>query len=239
MTSPVISSVTDLNIASLNQKFETATPQEILRWAIATFPTGLIQTSAFSLLVTVDMLYRELKPDPPIPVLFLDTLHHFPETLATVDRATMRYGLDLRIYRPQDVTNRAMFAVRYGEELWHHDVDRFHYLTKVEPLQRALQDLNVKAWITGRRRDQSSNRQDLPVLEATPEGRLKINPLANWTRKEVWGYIYRQNVVYNPLHDHGYTSIGDEPLTTPVQAGEDERAGRWRGSVKTECGIHV
>lgn len=239
MTSPVASPVTNLDIASLNEVFETATPQEILSWAIATFPTGLVQTSAFSLLVTVDMLYRELKPNPPIPVLFLDTLHHFPETLETVDRATMRYGLDLRIYRVQEAVDRAMFAARYGEELWRHDIDRFHYLTKVEPLQRALQELQVNAWITGRRRDQSSTRRDMPILEATPEGRIKINPLANWTRKEVWHYIYQQNVVYNPLHDQGYTSIGDEPLTTPVQTGEDERAGRWRGSVKTECGIHL
>ncbi|MEO0770686.1 MAG: phosphoadenylyl-sulfate reductase, partial [Cyanobacteria bacterium J06649_4] len=111
-------------------------------------------------------------------------------------------------------------------------------LTKVEPLQRALKDLNVNAWITGRRRDQSQTRQDLPIFERDAEGRLKINPLAHWTKKEVWAYIVEQGVLYNSLHDQGYTSIGDEPLTTPTAANEDERAGRWRGIEKTECGIH-
>ncbi|MBE7383902.1 MAG: phosphoadenosine phosphosulfate reductase [Leptolyngbya sp. SIO1E4] len=239
MTAPALSSVADLDLESLNREFETATPQEILCWAISTFPTGLAQTSAFSMLVTVDMLYRELKPNPPVPVLFLDTLHHFPETLETVDRATMRYGLDLHIYRAQGINSREEFAARYGEELWHTDVNRFHYLTKVEPLQRALVDLQVKAWITGRRRDQSASRQYMPILETDSDGKLKINPVANWTRKDVWNYVYKHKVIYNPLHDQGYTSIGDEPLTTPVGAGEHERAGRWRGSAKTECGIHL
>jgi phosphoadenosine phosphosulfate reductase len=79
----------------------------------------------------------------------------------------------------------------------------------------------------------------MPILEPDSDGRLKINPLANWTRKDLWTYVFQHNVVYNPLHDRGYASIGDEPLTTPVQPGEDERAGRWRGSQKTECGIHL
>jgi len=238
MTSSAVSPVADLDLESLNQEFETATPQEILRWAIATFPTGLVQTSAFSVPVTIHMLYSELQTPRPIPVLFLDTLHHFPETLETVDRAKARYGLDLHIYRAQGVSSREGFAARYGDELWHRDVNRFHYLTKVEPLQRALKELRVKAWVTGRRRDQSPTRQHMPILEAT-DGRLKINPLANWNRKDVWSYVYHQDVIYNPLHDQGYASIGDEPLTTPVGSNEDERAGRWRGSAKTECGIHL
>ncbi len=229
----------DLDLETLNQRFETATPQEILRWAIATIPTGLVQTSAFSIPVTVHMLYEELAPNPPIPILFLDTLHHFPETLATVERAKARYGLDLRVYRAQGVNSREDFAARYGEELWHRDVNQFHYLTKVEPLKRALQEIQVKAWITGRRRDQSSSRRQMPILEWDADHRLKVNPLANWTRKDVWNYVVKHNVIYNPLHDHGYASIGDEPLTTPIRPGEDERAGRWRGSSKTECGIHL
>jgi phosphoadenosine phosphosulfate reductase len=239
MTIPATPSLADLDLESLNREFETATPQEILRWAINTIPRGLVQTSAFSVPVTLHMLYEELKPDPAVPVLFLDTLHHFPETLETVDRAKRRYGLDLHIYRAEGVNSREGFAARYGEELWHRDVSRFHYLTKVEPLQRALQEIDVKAWVTGRRRDQSATRQHMPILEWDTSGRLKINPLANWTRKDIWNYVYHQKVVYNPLHDQGYTSIGDEPLTTPVHSGEHERAGRWRGSGKTECGIHL
>lgn len=239
MTAPVYSPVADLNLERLNEEFETATPQEIMEWAIAAFPTGLVQTSSFSLLVTVDMLYRELQPQPPVPVLFLDTLHHFKETLETVDRARLRYNLDLHIYQAEGVDSRAAFAERYGDELWHRDVDRFHYLTKVEPLKRALEDLQVKAWITGRRRDQSKTRRRMPILEMDTDGRLKINPLANWTRKDIWTYTYKHDVPYNALHDQGYTSIGDEPLTTRVGSDEHERAGRWRGSAKTECGIHI
>lgn len=239
MTAPVLPCVADLDLESLNQKFETATPQEILRWAIATFPRGLVQTSAFSLLVTVDMLYREIKPNPPVPVLFLDTLHHFPETLQTVEATKARYSLDLYVYRAEGVSSREAFAARYGNELWDRDIDRFHYLTKVEPLRQALKDLHVEAWVTGRRRDQSVSRRNMPIIECDSDGKLKINPLANWTPKDIWTYTYKHDVPYNPLHDQGYTSIGDEPLTTPIAMGEHERAGRWRGSEKTECGIHA
>lgn len=239
ITPPAQAIADTLDLDALNQEFETATPQDILRWAIRMFPQGLAQTNAFSIPVTIHMLYEELQPDRRVPVIFLDTLHHFDETLATVEQAQQRYQLDLHIYQTVGANTRAEFAARYGDELWLHDIDQFHYLTKVEPLQRALQDVDVEAWVTGRRRDQSESRQAMPILEQDSDGRLKINPLANWTRKDLWRYVFQHNVVYNPLHDRGYASIGDEPLTTPVQAGEDERAGRWRGSAKTECGIHV
>ena len=104
-------------------------------------------------------------------------------------------------------------------------------------MQRALAELEVHAWITGRRRDQGAERQGLPIFERV-DGRLKVNPLASWTRQDLWAYVDEQDVLYNPLHDQGYTSIGDQPLTTPTAAGETERAGRWRGIEKTECGIH-
>lgn len=229
----------ELNLEALNQRFETATSQEILQWAIQTFSGSLAQTNSFSIPVTIHLLYEELRPDLRVPVIFLDTLHHFPETLTTVDQVVQRYRLDLRIYRPLGVCTRTGFVARYGHELWHRNINRFHYLTKVEPLQRALKEINVQAWVTGRRRDQSSTRQHMPILERDVDGRLKINPLANWTRKDVWNYVHQRSVIYNPLHDQGYTSIGDEPLTTPIKAGESERAGRWRGLNKTECGIHL
>lgn len=228
-----------LDLDALNEQFETASPQDIMRWALQTFPEGLAQTSAFSIPVTLHMLYAELQPERPVPVIFLDTLHHFPETLETLERARQHYDLDLHVYKAQGADSREAFAARYGDELWRHDIEQFHYLTKVKPLERALQDIEVTAWLTGRRRDQSETRRAMPILEPDSDGRLKINPLANWTRKDLWRYVFEHDVVYNPLHDRGYTSIGDEPLTTPVHPGEHERAGRWRGSAKTECGIHV
>ncbi|MEO0350179.1 MAG: phosphoadenosine phosphosulfate reductase [Cyanobacteria bacterium P01_A01_bin.15] len=222
-----------LALGELNRRFESASPQEILAWAVATVP-NLVQLTSFSMVAITHMLYHELQTQTP--VVFLDTLHLFPETVQTAHKAQAIYNLDLHTYRA--APSRAEFVARHGDKLWEKDVARFHHWTKVEPLNRALEELSVQAWITGRRRDQSSTRQHMPILERDQNGRLKINPLANWTHKDLWRYTFANSVLYNPLHDQGYTSIGDQPLTTKVQVGEDERAGRWRGSIKTECGIH-
>ncbi len=226
-----------LDLDLLNRQFEQATPQEILAWCIRHIPAGLVQTTSFSMLAVTHMLYEELSHR--VPVIFLDTLHLFPETLATADKAKAIYDLDLHVYHAVGANSREAFAERYGDRLWERDIDRFYALTKVEPLQRSLTELQAQAWITGRRRDQSQTRQALPIFERDYQGRLKINPLANWTKKEIWAYTFERNVLYNPLHDQGYSSIGDQPLTTPTLSGEDDRAGRWRGSEKTECGIHL
>ncbi|MEM9905824.1 MAG: phosphoadenylyl-sulfate reductase, partial [Cyanobacteria bacterium P01_D01_bin.44] len=160
-------------------------------------------------------------------------------TLTTARQARERYNLEIHTFYARGVYSRNAFAHHYGEQLWEQDIDQFYKLTKIEPMQRAFEQLNVTTWITGRRRDQSGARQHMSVFEWDGDGRLKVNPLANWSRKDLWKYIVENGVLYNPLYDQGYSSIGDEPLTTPVLAGEDERAGRWRGSQKTECGIHV
>lgn len=230
------------DLTELNQRFEVAHPREILSWCIENIPVGqLVQSSGFNIngMVVMDILYRELKPAPPVPVLFLDTLHHFPETLELVQKAAKTYNLDLKVYKVPDVDSRKAFAARYGVALWHQDIEKFHYLTKKEPLERGLSELGATAWITGRRRDQSHTRTQLPIFELDQKQRLKINPLATWTLKDSWTYIVKHSVLYNPLYDQGYPSIGDEPLTTQVTEGEDERAGRWRGTAKTECGMHI
>ena len=229
--------ISSLDLAALNEKFSQAHPSEILAWAIETFPKGLVQTSAFNLddMMITDLLYGN---SHAVPVVFLETFHHFPETLKLVEKAQSTYKLNLKTYQAPDVDSRDSFAKRYGEKLWETDVLAFHRVTKIEPLARALDDLDTVAWITGRRRDQNEFRANMPVLEIGKDGRLKINPLAYWTRAKSWDYARAHKMMYNPLHDRGYASIGDEPLTTPVNDGEDERAGRWRGSNKTECGIH-
>jgi phosphoadenosine phosphosulfate reductase len=229
------------DLDALNQQFDTAHPKDILAWSVENIPTGLVQTSAFNVddLVLTDILYKQIKPAQPVPVLFLDTLHHFPQTLELVAKAKDLYALNLQVYKIQDVDTREAFAAKYGEALWDSDILKFHDLTKIEPLQRGLSELNTVAWITGRRRDQATTRADMPVFEMDKQGRLKINPLASWTRKDSWAYVAEHSMIYNPLHDQGYPSIGDEPITTPVGEGEDERAGRWRGTGKTECGIHI
>ena len=233
------SQTANFNLDELNQRFDTAHPREILAWCREQIPTGLVQASAFNVddMVITDLLYRDLKH--PVPVIFLDTLHHFPQTLELVAKAQSVYNLDLKVYKTPDVDSRSAFATKYGAALWDQDIKQFHQLTKIEPLQRGLAELNSVAWITGRRRDQATTRSDMPVFELDGKQRLKVNPLASWTRKASWAYVFEHNVIYNPLHDQGYPSIGDEPITTPVAEGEDERAGRWRGTGKTECGIHI
>lgn len=227
-------------INQISQSLEEASPEEILNWSLTQFdPAKMVVTSSASLPVTVALLYGEIKPSPSISVIFIDTLHHFPETLETANKLKQHYGIDLRTYHSKGIQSREEFAQIYGEELWKHDIDRFHFLTKIQPLERALKELNAEVWITGRRRDQSSTRKNLPILEEDPRGYIKINPLANWTYRDVWRYIYQHQVPYNPLHDKGYASIGDEPLTTPTYAGETERSGRWREMERSECGLHL
>ncbi|MBW4647285.1 MAG: phosphoadenosine phosphosulfate reductase [Kastovskya adunca ATA6-11-RM4] len=229
------------DLEALNQQFENAQPREILAWCVENIPTGLVQTSAFNVddQIITDIFYRDLKPATPVPVMFLDTLYHFPQTLELVAKTKETYNLDLKTYKIPNIDTREAFAAEYGDALWDEDIEKFHHLTKIEPLQRGLDELNTVAWITGRRRDQAVTRANMPVFEQDKQGRLKINPLANWTRQASWEYVNQHGVIYNPLHDQGYASIGDEPITTAVAEGEDERAGRWRGSGKTECGIHI
>lgn len=229
----------NFNLDELNKKYDTASPREILAWCVEHLPTGLVQASAFNVddMVITDILYRDLKRR--VPVIFLDTLYHFPQTLELVAKAKELYNLDLKTYKIPDIDSREAFSTKYGEALWDKDISQFHQLTKIEPLQRGLAELNSIAWITGRRRDQANTRSDMPVFELDGKQRLKVNPIASWTRKETWAYVFEHNVIYNPLHDQGYPSIGDEPITTQVAEGEDERAGRWRGMGKTECGIHI
>ncbi len=231
----------NVDLDELNRRFETASPQDILAWCVENIPAGFVQTSAFNVddLVITDILYRQLKPAQPVPVIFLDTLYHFKQTLELVEKAKEIYGLNLQVYKMPDIETREAFVATYGDALWDTDISKFHDVTKIEPLNRGLKELNTVAWITGRRRDQAVTRAEMPVFELDSQGRIKVNPLASWTREASWTYVAEHGVVYNPLHDQGYPSIGDEPITTQVADGEDERAGRWRGTGKTECGIHI
>jgi phosphoadenosine phosphosulfate reductase len=216
---------------------ERAPAAELLRWAAAAVPEGrLVVSTAFGPggIVLLHLLHEE---GLRLPVIFIDTLHHFPETLALAERVRERYDLDLRVERPAE--DLATFERMHGRRLWERDIESFHRVTKAEPMDRAL--AGVEGWITARRRDQSPSRATLPVLEPWGGGtarRLKINPLAGWSHDRVWAFIRTRGLPHNPLHDRGYASIGDEPLTTPVAPGEPERAGRWRGSARTECGLH-
>ncbi|KAK9450930.1 uncharacterized protein V1518DRAFT_370846 [Limtongia smithiae] len=237
-------SLTQSHLRFINGQLQQLEPQQILQWAILTFP-NLFQSTAFGLtgLATLDMISR-LQPAyasaHPIDLIFVDTLHHFSETLDLVKRLQQRYpSVSLHIYRPENCDTVEDFDRLYGSRLWETDEARYDFLVKVEPIQRAYEELGVRATLTGRRRSQGGKRGDLDIVEVDDfTGLIKINPLANWSFKDVLAYIKEHDVPYNALLDRGYRSVGDWHSTTPVAEGEDERAGRWKGKQKTECGIH-
>ena len=174
-----------------------------------------------------------------VDLIFLNTLHHFSETLALVDRVRERYPLvNLHVYSPEGVETAEEFAEKYGERLWETNDELYDWVAKVEPAQRAYRELQVNAVLTGRRRSQGGRRGEIDVIEVDQAGLIKVNPLANWTFTQVQDYAKTNNVPYNELLDRGYKSIGDWHSTQPIKEGEDERAGRWKGQQKTECGIH-
>lgn len=227
---------------AVNEELANATPQEILFWAIDNLP-GLFQTTAFGLtgLAAVDMiskLSKKRKEDHLVPLIFIDTLYHFKETLKLTEKITKRYKVEISVYKPPAVDTTAEFEAKYGEELWKSDEDTYDYLVKVEPARRAYADHNVLAVITGRRRSQGSDRATLQPIEIDSTGLVKVNPLCRWGFEEVKDYIDLFNVPYNELLDDGYKSVGDWHSTKIPVAGESERAGRWAGGVKSECGLH-
>ncbi|TPX59223.1 phosphoadenylyl-sulfate reductase (thioredoxin) [Powellomyces hirtus] len=256
-------------VAHLNAQLAHLEPQKIIEWALVSLP-GLYQTTAFGLtgLVILDMISKISKdhlrsstarsgpPTPSssdggaattkttshkVPLIFIDTLHHFPETIELAHRAAERYGAPLHIYKPHGCTSSEDFAAKNGARLWETDADIYDYLVKVEPAQRAYSELSVQAYFTGRRRTQKGDRGDIPILQldnSQSPPMIKVNALAAWDYDTVLAYVQCNDVPYNPLIDKGYKSIGDVHSTQPTAAGEDERDGRWRGQQKSECGLH-
>ncbi|TGJ80263.1 hypothetical protein E0Z10_g8507 [Xylaria hypoxylon] len=236
--------LTELHLEHLNEQFERLAPQDILRMSKLAFP-NLYQTTAFGLtgLVTIDMLsklHAETPGSSPVEIIFLDTLYHFQETHGLVARVKDRYPkVRVHTFLPNGCETTSEFEERYGLKLWETDGERYDYLAKVEPQQRSYDLLDVAAVITGRRRSQGAARGYIPVVEVDYEmGVVKINPFVSWSFNQVQEYIKTNNLPYNELLDRGYKSVGDWHSTQPVTDGEDERAGRWKGQQKTECGIH-
>lgn len=209
--------------------------REVLRWASRRFGPRLAFATGFGAegCVIVDLIARE---GLPVDIFTLDTGLLFPETYALWRQLETRYGISIRAVR-SELALDAQAAV-HGDGLWERDPDRCCDLRKVQPLRAAL--AGFEGWVTAIRRDQTAERASAKLVEHDAKfGLLKVNPLAAWTHDDVWAHIYANDVPTNPLHDHGYPSIGCVPCTTAIAAGEDLRAGRWRGSHKTECGLHA
>ncbi|KAI9733291.1 MAG: hypothetical protein M1834_003375 [Cirrosporium novae-zelandiae] len=232
--------LTPSHLTFLNNTLANLPPQDILKWALLTVP-NLYQTTALGLsgLVTMDMLSKINLPNRKVPAIFLDTLHHFSETLDLLDSIKSHYPrLTIHVYKPLHCESADEFAAMHGPELWKTNEQLYDYVAKVEPAQRAYSELNVAAVLTGRRRSQGAARSSLPVIEIDEAGLLKLNPLANWSFSQVWAYIKEHDVPYNALVDRGYKSVGDWHSTEKVNDSDGERGGRWKGREKTECGIH-
>jgi phosphoadenosine phosphosulfate reductase len=216
--------VAELNLEALDAELETATPTAIVRWAVETFGRDLLLAASFQDAVLIDIA---TKVDPAIEVVFIDTGDHFPETLATVERVRAHYDLNLRVMRVPTP------AVPF------HVVDPVKCCSdaKVEQLDLAL--AGKRAWLSGVRRAEAVTRADAPIVSRDKRGLVKVNPLATWNDLDVGGYVADHGIIYNPLLDQGYLSIGCAPTTKPVAPGADPRSGRWAGSDKTECGLHT
>ena len=215
------------------EEFENASPETVIRFAVETFPNITFACSfGAEDVVLVDMLQ---KISPSTDIFYLDTDFHFKETYETRDRIAAKYNLQFVQVKPKLTPEEQ--AAQHGDQLWKSDPNACCNIRKVEPLTRILG--NYEAWITGIRRDQAPTRANAKKVEYdTKFGLVKFNPLAAWTSEDVWNYIRENDVIYNPLHDQNYPSIGCEYCTRPVAAGEDPRAGRWSGFEKTECGLH-
>ena len=236
-------------IARTNAWLEGLPPAEqpvaLLRWANRTLqPSRWAQFTSFgpSGIVITDLLAR-LKLLNETQVVMIDTLHLFPETHELLKRARDFFGLHAngKVFRCDSADSLAEFQRQYGPRIWRAAPKVYEYVTKIEPTRRALDQLGLAAWVTGRRRSQGGVREELPLLELdSTDGRLKMNPLSNWALEDVWAHIKDNKLPYNALHDQGYTSVGDMVSTEkPDDISEGERAGRWKGSKKSECGMHL
>jgi phosphoadenosine phosphosulfate reductase len=229
--------LSDEEVHDLNERFERAHPREIVRWALeeSELPRVAI-ASAFQAEGTC-VMHMAVQSKPDVPVLFLETGFHFAETLAFKAQLTERLGLHVLDLVGEYTTDAQ--AAAFGPRLYERDPDRCCDINKVRPMLEALRGLD--AWITAFRRDSSPTRATSPIVDRyeVEPGRsiVKINPVATWSRRDTWTYLKEHDLPHNPLYDLGYASIGCAPCTRMQLPGEPERAGRWAGLSKWECGI--
>jgi phosphoadenosine phosphosulfate reductase len=221
-------------IEKLSLEFETKTPQEIIQWAVDTFWPAIAMSSSFQT-QSMPLLHMAIRIKRDLPVFFLDTGYHFWESLIFREQIASEWRLNvIDLYRD---ARWDIFARQRVRSLPKDDPNLCCYIHKVMPMQKALKD--IKAWITGIRRDQTSVRAQARILELQDDGLLKINPLLNWTKTDIKRYIEENNLPSHPLYEKGYRSIGCTPCTIAIGVNEDERAGRWSGQAKIECGLHT
>ncbi len=224
MASPTLLALDPVEVAELaevSRSFEGRPASSVIRWAVERFHPNLCLTASMNDAVLIDLA---VKVEPSIEVVFIDTGHHFPETLDTLELVRSRYGLNLTVVGADEGT------APLGP-------DGCCSGSKVTLLEEGL--AGHQAWMSGLRRAEAPTRAQAPIVGVDLRGLVKLNPIATWTDDDVAGYIADNDIPVNPLLSRGYPSVGCQPCTFPVAEGADPRSGRWAGSERTECGLHV
>jgi len=218
-----------------SEQLETATPKEILQYAIDRFAPKFTMATAFGP-EGMTLIHMLAEIGPKTPIFNLDTGYQFAETLELRETVKSRYGIEIELKKP--ATTVEQYEAINGGPVYKTDPNRCCFDRKLSVLQEAAKGMH--AWASAIRRDQSKDRAGADIVGWDHKFQLvKISPLANWTKKEVWKLIADEKIPYNPLHDKGFPSVGCWPCTRAVSLGEDERAGRWSGFEKKECGLHT
>ena len=226
-----------MDLERINADLAGAEPDKILSWALRTFPYQVAMTTSFQN-SGVALIHMVRRLAFGFPIFFIDTGFHFPETLEFKARLAREWNLNVHTIIPH--LSRTKLEKKYGPLLYARDPDLCCRINKVAPLDDLKREIGLRNWISALRKDQSETRKDLAPVMADADGDLRIHPLAEWTRERVWDYIRDYRLPYHPLYDQGYLSIGCFPPCCTSKNGleGDERAGRWPGREKTECGLH-
>jgi len=219
----------------INDWLDTLSAEERLAWAFETLPGEHVLSSSFGA-QSVAMLHLATRTRPELPIVLIDTGYLFPETYRYADELVERLALNIKVFRPQ--LGIAWMEARHGK-LWEEGVEgleRYNRLRKVEPMKRALRELNARTWIAGLRRTQATTRAQAEVLELRDDA-WKFHPIVDWSDRDVWRYMQQHGLPYHPLRDQGYVSIGDVHTTHAFRDGMRAEDTRFFG-LKRECGLH-
>ena len=225
----------DSQLSAVNPCLEHTGVMDRIQWALDFLPPNRVMTSSFGAQSAV-MLHMLSQFKIKVPVILIDTGYLFPETYRFIDELQERIGFQLEVYRP--LLSPAWQEVRYGQ-LWDSGEDgirRYNMMNKVEPMERALSDLQVGTWFSGLRRSQSDTRRGLEILRRHDQV-VKVHPIVDWTDRDVFRYLKKFDLPYHPLWDQGYVSIGDTHTSHPLGTGMDAKDARFFGLLR-ECGIH-
>jgi len=223
------------SLATESERLERLPAEERVRWAVETFGDKLILSTSFGIQSAV-MLHLVTQVAPEIPVVFIDTGHLFPETYRFADELTARLKLNLKVYQP--LITAARQEALHGK-LWEQGRDgleKYNFTNKVEPMNRAMQELGATAWLAGLRRAQARTREHLDIVQLQKRT-YKIHPIADWSERDVYQYLAKNGLPYHPLWEKGYVSVGDAHSSAPLAPGQNAEDTRFNG-VKRECGLH-